>query len=210
MISAASLASFALIALGLVLTPGPNMAYIVSRSLSQGRAAGLISLAGVGLGLITYMLLAACGITGILLAVPFAYTSLKIGGALYLAWLAWTSIRPGGRSPFEFREAPPQPPARLFAMGVLTCLLNPKVAVLYVALLPQFVDPHRGHPMLQSLLLGATQVSIAITGNGIFALAAGGIANLLRTRPTWMLIQRYVMGCVLASFAVRMAIDPRG
>lgn len=209
MISPASWAAFALVALGLVLTPGPNMAYVVSRAISQGRGAGLISLAGVGLGLLTYMLLAACGITGIVLAVPLAYDALRIAGALYLAWLAWQSLRPGGRSPFEVRELPPESPRRLFSMGLLTCLLNPKVAVLYVALLPQFVDPARGHPMAQTLLLGATQVCIAVTGNGIFALAASQIAGLLRTRPTLMRIQRAVMGCILASFAVRMALDSR-
>jgi threonine/homoserine/homoserine lactone efflux protein len=209
MIPPAVWAAFALVALGLVLTPGPNMAFVVSRAITQGRAAGLIALAGVGLGLVTYMLLAACGITGILLAVPLAYDALRIGGALYLAWLAWQSLRPGGRSPFEVHEIAPASPGRLFAMGLLTCLLNPKVAVLYVALLPQFVDPARGHPMAQTLLLGATQVCIAVTGNGIFALAASQIATLFQRHPGVMRIQRVVMGCILASFAIRMALDSR-
>ena len=100
MIDAASLFAFALVALGMVLTPGPNMIYLISRSISQGRAAGLVSLGGIVLGFVVYMLCAAFGITTLLLAVPYAYDALRFGGALYLLWLAWQTVRPGGRLPF--------------------------------------------------------------------------------------------------------------
>src|SRR5476649_2924634 len=134
-----SLLAFAAVALGMVLTPGPNMAYLVSRSLCQGRAAGLISLGGVALGFLIYMLLAAFGITALLFAVPYAYDALRLAGAVYLAWMAWNALRPGGASPFQIRQLPPDTPRRLFSMGLLTSLLNPKVAALYLSLLPQFV-----------------------------------------------------------------------
>src|SRR6188472_2931940 len=96
-----SLLGFALVSLGMVLTPGPNMIYLVSRSISQGRMAGLISLGGVALGFVFYMLCAAFGITALLIAVPYAYDGLRSTGALYLVWLAWQAVRPDGRSPFQ-------------------------------------------------------------------------------------------------------------
>ena len=92
----ASLIAFAAIALGMVLTPGPNMVYLVSRSISQGRMAGLISLGGVALGFVFYMLCAAFGITALVMAVPYAYDTLRFAGALYLLYLAWQALRPGG------------------------------------------------------------------------------------------------------------------
>src|SRR6185295_18818811 len=114
MIENANLLAFALISLGMVLTPGPNMIYLVSRSICQGRAAGLISLGGVALGFVVYMLCAALGITALLLAVPFAYDVLRFGGALYLLWLAWQAVKPGGRSPFQVRDLPADSPRKLF------------------------------------------------------------------------------------------------
>jgi threonine/homoserine/homoserine lactone efflux protein len=157
------LLAFAAIALGMVLTPGPNMAYLVSRSVCQGRAAGLISLGGVALGFLTYMLLAAFGITALLFAIPYAYDALRLGGAAYLVWMAWNALRPGGASPFQLRELAPDSPRRLFAMGLLTNLLNPKVGALYLSLLPQFIDRASGDVMGQTLALGTTQIVISLT-----------------------------------------------
>src|SRR6201998_4875048 len=96
-----ALLGFALVSFGMVLTPGPNMIYLISRSICQGRTAGLISLGGVALGFVFYMLSAALGITALLLAVPFAYDALRFGGALYMLYLAWQAWRAGGRSPFQ-------------------------------------------------------------------------------------------------------------
>ncbi|MDC8012472.1 LysE family translocator [Tahibacter soli] len=205
----ASLVGFALLALGMVLTPGPNMLYLVSRSICQGRRAGLISLAGVATGFLFYMLAAALGITALVFAVPYAYDVLRFAGAAYLAWLAWQALKPGGRSPFQARELPPDSPRRLFAMGLATNLLNPKVALLYLSLLPQFIDPSRGDVLGQSLVLGTVQIAISVSVNATIALAAGTIAGFLGTRPRWLVAQRYVMGTVLGALAVRMAVDAR-
>ncbi|MFC3676089.1 LysE family translocator [Ferrovibrio xuzhouensis] len=201
--------AFALVSFGMVLTPGPNMLYLISRSICQGRVAGLISLGGVALGFVFYMLCAAFGITALLLAVPYAYQALCWGGALYLAWMAWAALRPGGRSPFQVRSLPQDSPRRLFGMGLVTNLLNPKIAMLYLSLLPQFLDPEQGHVLGQSLALGATQIVISVSVNALIAVTAGSIATFLAGRPLWLLIQRWLMGTVLAGLAVRMALEAR-
>ncbi|WP_374636586.1 LysE family translocator [Paracoccus sp. (in: a-proteobacteria)] len=205
----ASLIAFAAIALGMVLTPGPNMVYLVSRSISQGRMAGLISLGGVALGFVFYMLCAAFGITALIMAVPYAYDTLRLMGALYLLYLAWQALRPGGRSVFELRELPKDSPRRLFAMGFLTNLLNPKIAVMYLSLLPQFIRADQGSVLAQSLVLGSTQIAISVSVNALIALAAGSVAVFLAGRPAWLKWQRWLMGTVLAALALRLATEAR-
>ena len=204
-----SLIAFAAIALGMVLTPGPNMVYLVSRSISQGRAAGLISLGGVALGFVFYMLCAAFGITAFVMAVPYAYDGLRFLGAVYLFYLAWQALRPGGRSVFQLRDLPKDSPRRLFAMGFLTNLLNPKIAVMYLSLLPQFIQPSHGSVLAQSLVLGTTQIAISVSVNAVIAVAAGSVAAFLGSRPTWLRVQRWLMGTVLAALALRLASEAR-
>lgn len=207
--TAAHWAAFALIALGMVLTPGPNMIYLVSRSLSQGRAAGLLSLVGVGIGFLAYMLCAVFGITALVMAVPYAYDSLRLAGAAYLAWLAWQALRSNGRSVFQVKQLPPDSSRRLVAMGLFTNLLNPKAAVLYLSLLPQFADPAQGPVLPQLLVLGFTQMAVSLTVNALIVLGAGGIARFLMQRPAWQKAQRWMMGSVLGLLAVRMAVEQR-
>ena len=204
-----ALIGFALVSLGLALTPGPNMIYLVSRSITQGPAAGIVSLGGVALGFVVYMLCAACGITALLFAVPFAYDALRFAGCAYLLWMAWQAIKPDGRSPFEVKQLAVDGPRKLFAMGFVTNLLNQKIAMLYLALLPQFIDPAAGSVLAQSLALGAIQIAISISCNAAIALSAGAIALFLSTRPMWMRAQRYLMGTVLAGLAVRMAFEAK-
>jgi threonine/homoserine/homoserine lactone efflux protein len=207
MISAGAGVGMAVVALGLVLTPGPNMLYLVSRSITQGWRAGLVSLLGVAAGFVVYLAAAVAGIATVFSEVPAAYTVLRLAGAGYLLWLAWKTLRPGGGSVFAPKELPPDGPRRLFAMGFLTNLLNPKIAVLYVSLLPQFIDPDRGSVALQSLTLGAIQASIAVTGNAIIVLTAGSIAIFLARRPGWVRAQRYFMGSVLGALALRLLTE---
>lgn len=204
-----ALLGFALVSLGMVLTPGPNMIYLISRSIAQGSAAGMVSLGGVALGFVFYMLCAAFGITALLFAVPYAYDALRIGGALYLLWLAWQTLKPNGRSPFQVRELPIDGPRKLFAMGFLTSLLNPKIAMLYLALLPQFIDPAQGSVLMQSIVFGTIQIVISVSVNAMIALTAGSITGFLSTRPTWLKAQRWLMGTVLAGFALKMAFEAK-
>ena len=201
--------AFAFVALGMVLTPGPNMIYLISRSITQGPKAGLISLGGVALGFFVYMFCAALGITTLVMAVPLAYEALKYAGAAYLLFLAWQAVRPGGRSPFQVKNLPLDSPIKLFTMGLVTNLLNPKIAVMYLSLLPQFVDPARGHVLMQSLVLGATQIVISVSVNAIIACSAGMIALFLSTRPSWVMAQRWLMATVLGGLALRMALEAR-
>lgn len=204
-----TLLAFAFVSLGMVLTPGPNMIYLISRSICQGRVAGLISLGGVALGFVFYVLCAALGITALVFAVPYAYDALRLTGAAYLLYLAWQAVRPGGRSPFQVRDLPVDGPRKLFAMGFVTNLLNPKIAMLYLSLLPQFIDPAQGSVLSQSLMLGAVQVGVSVTVNAAIAIAAGSIAVFLSRRPGWLLVQRWLMGTVLAGLALRMATEAR-
>ena len=205
----ATLLGFALVSLGIVLTPGPNMIYLISRSITQGPAAGIVSLGGVALGFVFYMLCAAFGITALLFAVPYAYDALRFAGAAYLLWLAWQAVKPNGRSPFQVKKLQIDSPRKLFAMGFVTNLLNPKIAMLYLALLPQFIDPAAGNVLTQSLVLGGIQTVISVGINAMIALAAGSIARFLGARPTWLLLQRRLMGTVLAGLAVKLAFEAK-
>ncbi|MEU5430810.1 LysE family translocator [Streptomyces olivoreticuli] len=205
MVSVHAFLGMAAVALGMVLTPGPNMMYLVSRSVTQGRRAGLISLLGVAVGFFVYLLAAIAGIATLFALVPAVYTTVKLAGVAYLAYLAWKALKPGGVSPFDPKPLPPDPPRKLFTMGLVTNLLNPKIAILYISVLPQFVDPDHGSVAFQSLLLGLTQIVIAVTVNGLIAMTAGSIAGFLKERPRWLRMQRYVMGVMLAGISVRVA-----
>lgn len=202
-----TLFAFALIATVMALTPGPNMLYLISRSICQGRVAGLTSLAGVAVGFFFYMFATALGITALFSTVPFAYDVLRLAGAAYLLYLAWQALKPGGRSPFQVRELQPDNPHKLFVMGFMTNLLNPKAAMLYLSLLPQFIHPQSGSILAQSLVLGSLQIVISISINGIIAITAGSIAACLASRPRWMIVQRWFMGIVLAVLALRMLLE---
>ena len=200
---------FAAACLMMVLTPGPNMIYLISRSICQGRKAGVTSLLGVVAGFFVHMLAAAIGLTAVFLAVPLAYEALKWAGALYLLWMAWQAVRPGARSPFEARELLPDAPSRLVLMGFLTSVLNPKVAMFYLSIFPQFISPEHGSLFIQSILLGLTQISVSFTVNLLIVLFASGIAVWFVRNPLWLAVQRYVMGGMLAALAVRLMLEQR-
>ncbi|WP_249644531.1 LysE family translocator [Nocardia sputi] len=207
MIEMAAAAGVAVAALGMVLTPGPNMMYLVSRTVSQGRRAGLVSLAGVAAGFGVYLAAATAGITAVFAVVPGLYLAVKLAGAAYLGWLAWQAVRPGGVSVFTPSALSADPARRLFTMGLVTNLLNPKIAIMYMALIPQFVTPEYGTVWLQSLCLGVVQIAVALTVNGLIVLGAGGLATFLTDRPLWLRTQRYVTGTMLGAIAALLATD---
>ena len=204
----ANLIAFASLAVAVVLTPGPNMIYMISRAITQGRVAGMIAFSGVAVGFVVYLLCAAFGLTAIVFAVPYAYDVLRFAGAAYLAWLAFEALRPGGKSPFQVKTLPVASTRRLFLMGLFTSLLNPKMAIFYLALLPNFIDP-AGNVLTQSLALGSLHIAISITINTMIAFGAGAIAAFLTARPKWLLAQRWVMGTMLGALAFRMAVEGR-
>jgi threonine/homoserine/homoserine lactone efflux protein len=200
---------FAAAALFMVLTPGPNMIYLVSRSISQGRQPGIISLIGVVGGFFVHMLAAAVGLTALFMAVPLGYEVLKWAGACYLLWMAWQAVKPGARSPFEPKALTIDSKRKLLTMGFLTSVLNPKIAIFYLAILPQFISAQHGSVFAQSIVLGLVQISISFSVNFLIAISAAGIASWFAKNPTWLAVQRYLMGFVLASLAIRLAFEKR-
>jgi threonine/homoserine/homoserine lactone efflux protein len=204
-IAASAALGMALTALAMVLTPGPNMMYLVSRSISQGRRAGFVSLAGTCVGFLAYMTLANVGLAVVFVVVPWLYVGFKAAGAVYLGYLAWQALRPGGRGVFETPELPRDSNSKLFRMGLLTNLLNPKAAIMYLALIPQFIEPARSHVVVQGFALGTVQIAVSMTVNALIILAAGAIAGFVRTRPTWATWQRRITGTMLGAVAVLLA-----
>jgi len=208
-----NLSLFVLASVLLVLTPGPNLLYLISRTLAQGRTAGLVSLAGTTTGFVFHILAAALGISAVFVAVPVAYDGLRWAGAAYLLWLAWDAVRTpadgtaGGV--FAPRRLPTAEPARLFRMGLLTSILNPKVALFYLALFPQFVEPARGSVLTQSLVLGLVQIVIAVIGDTLIVMAAARVARWLGERPVWAAGQRWLLGSVFTGIAAKLAFDDR-
>jgi threonine/homoserine/homoserine lactone efflux protein len=209
MIPLSELLVFAGAALLLALTPGPNMIYLLSRAICQGSRASAISLLGVVAGFLVHMLAAAAGLTALFMAVPLAYEVLKWLGAAYLFWLAWQSVRPGARSLFEARQLPTDPPRKLFLMGFLTNLLNPKIAVFYLAIFPQFISAEHGSVFAQSIVLGVVQIAISFCVNLSILLSAGQMAAWFASHPRWLAVQRYVMDFVLGALALRLAMEQR-
>ncbi|MER2266122.1 LysE family translocator [Methylobacterium oxalidis] len=210
MVGPESFWAFAMVSLGVALTPGPNMLYLITRSMTQGRLAGFISLLGVILGFVFYMLSAAFGLAALLLAVPLAFEAVRWAGAAYLLYLAWETVRPGAR---PLLERPPKSGMhdrrKLFLMGLATNMLNPKIAVLYMSLLPQFLDPSDGRILIQSLMLGSLQIAVSFTVNLCIVVAAGTATIRFRAHPIWLRVQRWATASVLAALAVRLALEKR-
>jgi len=209
MVPTADLLIFAGAALLMVLTPGPNMIYLISRSICQGRRAGFISLLGVVAGFFVHMMAAALGLTALFMTVPLAYEVLKWAGAAYLLYLAWQAVKPGARSMFDAKALPTDSSLRLFAMGFMTNLLNPKIAVFYLAIFPQFVSPGNGSVLAQSVQLGLTQIAISFTVNLLIAMSAATLAAWFNRKPAWLVAQRYIMGTVLAGLALKLVTEQR-
>ncbi|CAG2152907.1 hypothetical protein LMG31506_04700 [Cupriavidus yeoncheonensis] len=191
----------------LAITPGPNMVYVMARSVSQGTRAGLISFAGVMLGYLSYMLSAAFGISALFLAIPGAGRALAVCGALYLLYLAWQMLKPGGRSPLQVDAAAAERPRRLFAMGAMTSLLNPKLALVFLSVLPQFIDYEAGDVLGQSVMLGLALTAAFAGVNALVAVSSGRAAAMMVQRPRWLLAQRCVTGGILVLLGLRMGIQ---
>ena len=199
---------FCVACVALVATPGPSAFYLVSRTLVQGRAAGVASLAGTSAGFACHALAAAFGLSALIAAVPVAYDIVRWAGAAYLAWLAIATWRARNGSASD-RAPPPMPRAQLARQGMLTALLNPKVAVFQLALFPQFVTPEAGSVLAQSLVLAATQFAIVVAGDSLYVLAAARVARSFTARPQWARWSRRALAGVFGALAVRLAWEER-
>lgn len=197
---------FAFAALILVISPGPNMIYLISRSITQGKKAGLISLGGVICGFLFHIVLVSFGLTALLLTIPFAYLLLKTTGVLYLLYLAYQAVQSKSSNPFVSKtRLSIDKPSKLFSIGFLTNVLNPKVAFFYLSFFPQFIKPQYGDIMTQSLQLGITQIVVSFSVNALIVLTAARLSAFLGEKPFWLRIQQWFMASVLTSMAIKMA-----
>jgi threonine/homoserine/homoserine lactone efflux protein len=202
--------SFALVAFLMALSPGPNLLYLVSRSICQGRPAGFASLAGVCSAMFLYMLASAAGLSALFDVVPVAYDVLRWVGAAYLLWLAFKAFTRRSSTSLNAAKLADESHAQLYRRGLLTCLLNPKVVLTYCALLPQFVDPSAGQVMVQTIALGMVQIIAAAMAHSILILASAGLASALSQHRAFARTQRYLLGTVLAALALRLLAERRG
>ncbi|WP_241330646.1 LysE family translocator [Chryseobacterium arthrosphaerae] len=208
MIPLQELSFFILAALVLVISPGPNMIYLISKSITQGKKSGFISLAGVVAGFLFHIVMVSFGLTAVLLAVPFAYGVLKTIGTVYLLYLAYQAIRPKSKNIFEVdHNGSHDSPKKLFTVGFLTNVLNPKVAVFYLSFFPQFIKPEYGSVFTQSLELGAVQVLVSFSVNFVIVLTAARVALFFSNNPAWIRVQKWFMAGVLTYLAVKMAFS---
>ena len=202
------LALFAVAVALLALTPGPVWIYLISRTLAQGRRAGYFSLTGVMAGVFVHLLLAAFGLSALLLALPWAFDAIKLAGAAYLLWLAVSTVRGSGFS-FTPQPLPPVPDRVLFRQALVASIVNPKVAVFYLSLFPQFVDPALGPVLLQSLALGAVHVTVSTLIDGALVTVAGALAVWFARKPGWLRLQRWFLGSAFGVLAAWLALTPR-
>ncbi len=206
MFDLSTLALFAIACLALTATPGPDMLLIASRSLSQGKASGFATLAGIQAGTYCHALAAAFGLSQLFLAVPLAYDVVRYAGAAYLLYLAWKAFRATGLfAPADGLHR--HSIATVFRQGLLTNLLNPKMALFVLALFPQFVQPDAGNVALQIMLLATVLNLIGLAVNGAVILTASRLGHAFsgRNRPSrW---PQYLLGTVFAGLAVRLAFD---
>ncbi|PUB34856.1 threonine/homoserine/homoserine lactone efflux protein [Elizabethkingia sp. YR214] len=199
---------FIIAAFILVISPGPNMIYLISRTITQGRKAGLTSLAGVVCGFLFHIVMVSFGLTAVLFAVPYAYVVLKTLGTIYLLYLAYQAIKPNSKNIFEVdQNISIDRPGKLFTVGFLTNVLNPKVAVFYLSFFPQFIKPQYGSIFTQSLELGIIQVFVSFSINFIIVLTAAQAARFFAKNPTWIKAQKWFMASVLAFLAIKMALS---
>lgn len=208
MLDLPTLALFTAAAAVLTATPGPDMLLIASRSLSQGRTAGLLTYAGIAIGSYLQAFAAAFGLSQLFILVPTAYDALRWVGAAYLAYLAWTTLR--SQAPlFAPGRVAAVPLRRIFLQGLWTNLLNPKMALFMLALLPQFLKPELGSIALQVIVLATILNVMGFLANGVVILAASRIGQALASRPALARLPQRLMGAVFGGLAIRLALASR-
>jgi threonine/homoserine/homoserine lactone efflux protein len=203
--AASTLLLFAAASLALLAVPGPAVIYLVTRSVTQGRAAGLVSVLGVETGTFAYAIAAAAGVTGLVAASETGFTIVRFAGAAYLVYIGVRRLLDRG----DVEAAAPAPRSRLFLRGLLVQLLNPKIAIFFLAFLPQFVDPGRGSVVVQSLILGTLFTGLAILGDGAYVLAADAVSGRLRRGRGLHRLAR-VSGGVYIGLGVTAALSGSG
>lgn len=209
MVDLSALALFGVASLALTMTPGPDMVLIASRSASQGKVAGFATLAGIQVGTYCHALAAAFGLSQLFLIVPHAYDAVRYAGAAYLLCLAWKTIRSGAVSISSEGGATRHAIGTMFRQGLLTNLLNPKMALFVLALFPQFVQPEAGSVALQILVLATVLNAIGLVVNGAVILGASRLGRVFSGQGRFHRLPQYFLGAVFAGLATRLAFDTR-
>lgn len=193
--------------LALNFTPGPDMLYVAARGASEGRAAGVASALGIGAGTLFHITVVALGLAALLGAVPVAYLALRTGGAIYLIYLGVRAFRSG--SAVSLQRVEPAPLSKVFSQGVITNVLNPKVALFFLAFLPQFVDPARGNPVVQIIVLGLVFDFTGTLVNLGVAFGASGAASRLREAGRARAALQKITGVLFVGLGLRLAFAGR-
>jgi threonine/homoserine/homoserine lactone efflux protein len=199
-----SLALFIAAGLALNLTPGPDMLYVAARGASEGRPAGIASALGIGAGTLVHIALVAAGLAAVLAAVPVAYLAIRLGGAAYLIYLGVRGLL--ARPSVAAERLEPASLGVIFRQGVITNVLNPKVALFFLAFLPQFVDASRGNPALQVIALGLIFNTTGTLVNLGVAVGSSRAAARLRSQSRWL--QR-VTGVIFVGLGLKLAFAVR-
>lgn len=204
-----TLVLFATACLALTMTPGPDMLLIASRSVGQGPVSGFATLAGIQAGTYCHALAAAFGLSQLFVAVPLAYDAVRYAGAAYLLYLAWKTFRSADAAFEPVAAGRRHSAATVFGQGLLTNLLNPKMALFVLALFPQFVRPEAGSVATQIILLATVLNLIGLVVNGTVILMASRLGRLFSAQGRWRRVPHYLLGTVFAGLAVRLAVDAR-
>lgn len=209
LIASTNLALFIPAALALLLTPGPVVLYVVTRSIDQGRSAGLVSALSAALGDFCHVMVAAFGLSALLLSSALAFDLVKYLGAAYLIYLGIRKLL-AKDEPVSLDEPPQRSSRRIFSQGLLVSVLNPKTALFFLAFLPQFVDKTSGSITLQILFLGVIFVLMGAITNSCYALLSGTARRWLRGSLRFLRIQRYVAGTIYIGLGVTAALAGSG
>lgn len=202
MIELGTLSLFLLAVLALFLSPGPNMAFVLSHGVAHGPGGGFAAAIGISAADLVHTLCAATGVTALVAAWPPSFDLLRYAGALYLLWLAWQAMRPARLRTGE--QAQPATFARIVRMALLGNLVNPKALLFFMVFLPQFVDPARGHVTLQLLVLGVTLSAAALVFNTLLGACSGQMGRWLQARPGAAKFQRSLLAFVMTGLALRL------
>jgi len=202
-----SLLLFLAAGLALNFTPGPDMLYVAARGASEGRAAGIVSALGIGAGTLVHITLVALGLAALLAAVPVAYTLVQIAGAIYLIYLGVRALR--SKSTLSVERLQPASLGAIFRQGVITNVLNPKVALFFLAFLPQFVDPARGNPALQVVALGLLFDTTGTLVNLAVAIGSSRAAARLRAGSRAGAALQKLTGVLFIGLGLRLALASR-
>mgnify|MGYP002651162221 CR=1 FL=1 len=200
------LAAFTAAALVLTITPGPDMTLFMSKTLTQGRKAGIAAVLGATTGLIIHTILAAIGISALLAASATAFTVLKFVGAAYLIWLAIQALRKGASLTLEAAESKTQPFRRVWLQGLGVNILNPKIVLFFVTFLPQFVSASDPHATAKLLFFGGYFVLLGMPICVLMVLGAGAFSRFLKSSPAFMRAFDWLFAGIMGTFALKLLV----